>query len=150
LAELARVQLEREGLGEVPLLRLEHLHLDHLRRAYVLAETAPDAVLLTSLLVVGQRQHAPATIWICPLDGWIVNRDRPSDQVAEGDPHRAAHRRAEVGELPPEPSARFPTHRGIPNQTFAADSPGVVGGALPGTRYFVGPYVQSHGPRDGR
>ena len=31
LAELARVELEREGLGVVPLLRLEHLDLDHLR-----------------------------------------------------------------------------------------------------------------------
>src|SRR5262249_47812894 len=145
-----RIQLEREGLGEVPLLCLEHLHLDHLRRTDVLAEPASDAVLLAGLLIVGQRQHAPETIRVCALDVRVVDRDRPSDQVDEGDPHRAAHRRAEVGELAPEALSWIPTHRAIPNPTFAADSPGGAGSAPPGTRYFVSPCARSHGPRDWR
>src|SRR5882724_6381905 len=51
LAELARVELERERLGVVALLLLEHLDLDDLGRADVLAEAAADAVLLARLLV---------------------------------------------------------------------------------------------------
>ena len=62
LAELAGVELEREGLRVVPLLRLEHLDLDHLRRADELAEPAADAVLLAGLLVVGEREQAAEAV----------------------------------------------------------------------------------------
>src|SRR6202008_2927888 len=59
LAELARVELEREGLGVVPLLGLQHLDLDDLRRTDVLAEATADAGLFAAVLLVYQREDAP-------------------------------------------------------------------------------------------
>src|SRR5262249_36325877 len=62
LAELARVELEGEELRVVPLLRFQHLNLDHLGRADELAEAAADAVLLAGLRVVGERQDPAGTV----------------------------------------------------------------------------------------
>ena len=87
LAELAGVQLEGEGLGVVPLLRLEHLHLDDLRRADVLAEPAADAVLLARLLVVDEREHAAEAVGILARDVGVVHGDRLAHEVDERDAH---------------------------------------------------------------
>src|SRR5882724_8648533 len=75
LAELAGVELQGEDLGVVALLRLQHLDLDHLGRADVLAEPAADAVLLARLLVVGQSEHDPKTVGIDALHLGIVHGD---------------------------------------------------------------------------
>src|SRR5262249_49259708 len=112
-AELARVQLEGESLGEVALLRLQHLDLDHLGRADVLTEATADAVLLPRLLVVGQREDAAVAVGIHALDRPVVHGDRPADQIDQRRLHRAARGRAELDQLAPETFAGRPTHRGL-------------------------------------
>src|SRR3989441_13362168 len=103
LAELAGIELEREGLRVVPLLGLEHLDLDDLRRADVLAEPAADAVLLAGLGVVGEREDPPETVGIRPLDVRIADRHRSSEQVPQRDRHRSADGADELRGLPQEP-----------------------------------------------
>src|SRR5262249_36180913 len=114
LAELAGVQLERERLGVVPLLGLEHLDLDHLGRTDVLAEPAPDAVLFAGLLVVGQRQHAAVAVRVDTLDVRIVHGDRPANEIDQGDLHRTPDGRAQIQQLAPEALSLLPTHQVAP------------------------------------
>src|SRR5262249_28049571 len=56
LAELAGVELKRERLRVVPLLGLQHLDLDDLRRAGVIAPPAAAASLLAPVLLPGQEE----------------------------------------------------------------------------------------------
>src|SRR4029450_12567304 len=104
--ELASVELQGEGLGEVALLRLEHLHLDDLGRADVLAEATADAVLLARLRVVGEREHAAEPVRVVPGDGGVVHRYRLPEEIDEGGPHGAEPRAAEVAHLAQEPARR--------------------------------------------
>ena len=112
LAELAGVKLEREALRVVPSLRLEHLDLDDLRRADVLAQPAADAVLLAALLVVGQRQHAAEAIRVRAHDVGVLDRDRPAQEIAQRRPHRPAHGPGQRSQLAPE--AAVTPHRRLP------------------------------------
>src|SRR5262249_50722776 len=59
LAELAGVELEREELRVVPLLGLQHLDLDDLRRANELTEPAAAPVLRSGLRIVGVGDNPP-------------------------------------------------------------------------------------------
>ena len=88
LAELAGVELEGEGLGVVALLALQHLDLDHRRRADELAQPAADAGFLAGLRVVDERQQAAIAIGIRALLVRIVHGHRLAEQVEERDPHR--------------------------------------------------------------
>ena len=87
LAELARVQLEREGLRIVALLALEHLDLDHRRRADELAQAAADAVLFPGVLVVGEGEQAAEPIRRRPRDRRVVYGHGLPEQVEGRDPH---------------------------------------------------------------
>src|SRR5262245_46600287 len=102
LAELARVQLEREGLGVVPLLRLQHLDLDHLRRTDELAEATADARLLAAVRLVDQRQDAAEAVGIDPLHRRVLHGDRLAEEVTQGHAHRLAYGRHQLPGLAEE------------------------------------------------
>src|SRR2546426_186069 len=103
LAELARVELEREDLRVVPLGSLEHLDLDDLGRADVLAEPAANAILLAGLGVVGEREDPAEAVGVRPLDVGIVDRHRLAEEIPQRDTHRPADGADELYRLPPEP-----------------------------------------------
>src|SRR5207253_1073205 len=122
LAELACVELEREDLGVVPLLGLQHLDLDHLRRADVLAEAAADAVLFAAVLVVGERQDSAKAVRVDALDVRIVDGDGLAAEVLERDAHGTADGTHELAELRPE--ARMPVHPTVRHRRHPAARPG--------------------------
>src|SRR5438132_11720976 len=107
LAELARVELERERLRVVPLLALQHLDLDDLRRTDVLAQTAADAGLLAGVFLVGEREDAPEAIRIWTLDVGIADRHRFAEELLQRHGHRTTDAAHELHRLSPE-SRRLP------------------------------------------
>src|SRR3989454_2765647 len=116
LAELARVELQREGLREIPLFRLQHLHLDDLRRTDVLAQAAADAGLLAGLLVVDEREDPPEAVRVRALDVRILDRHRLAEEVPQRDAHRPPDGAHELPRLSPEPRCGPATvirHRGL-------------------------------------
>src|SRR6185503_11768159 len=92
LAELAGVELEREGLGVVSLLTLEHLDFDHRGWADELAQPAADAGFLAGVLLVDEGEQAAVAIRIGPLLVRIVHGHRLAEQVEQRHPHRLRDR----------------------------------------------------------